>query len=207
MPGTERRFLFPLAAVVLVCAAPAGATTLETDMKCGRPDVEAVIKFPRESVSYDLEDHPDYKSAGRPLGLFGASHKLAYKGKIQAGCLKTLTVTIDVTPEIFLRSVYRKKSKKCARQLVLDHEQGHARVARREYAKLEATIEKEVPRLFTHRKVPDNKTAEEHLTDALEGDILPAFQKRYNAAQEGFHGKLAQADIIKKKCRLVKRKR
>jgi len=64
-----------------------------------------------------------------------------------------------------------------------------------------------VPRLFTNRKVPDKETAEEHLKDALEGDILPKFQKAYNAAQKRFHGKLAQADIIKKKCRLVTRKR
>jgi len=152
MPGTQRRTLIPipipslipslipLAVAVVVWAGPAVAASLETDMKCSRPAVTAEIAFPRESVSYDLEEHPDYKSAGRPLGLFGASHKLAYQGKIQEGCLKNLTVSIDVAPEIYLRSIYRKKSKKCARQLVLDHEQGHARIARREYGKLAATI-------------------------------------------------------------------
>ena len=204
------RFLFIAVVAVSAALRPLASEArppLAADHNCPKPIVKAALDYPREQVVYDLERHPDFKRRGRPLGLFSAGHRIGYSGNIQGGCLRRLTVTIEVTPRIHLRAIYTKKSKKCARQLVLDHERRHGRVAKKEYQRLAADIKKLVVRLFAGKRVADVETAEAHLSEALDSRVLPQFRKRYDAAQDTFHGKLKQAEIVKKKCRLVKRKR
>ena len=72
---------------------------------------------------------------------------------------------------------------------------------------LAARIKKTAVKLFTGKKVPDVKTAGAALDTKLKTDVIPGFQKRYDAEQVGFHNKIARADIIRKSYRLVKRKR
>ena len=45
------------------------------------------------------------------------------------------------------------------------------------------------------------------LNAELDKGVYGRFLKKYNAAQDEFHDDLAQAKIIRKKCKLVKRKR
>lgn len=186
--------------------APAGAA-LKPDPKCQRPRVSSKAVYPREPVAYTLEKHPQFKSAGKPLGLFQARETIGYRIEIQGGCLKSLAVKITAQPAIFLRSIYKKKTRKCARQSVLSHERGHGRIAKKQYKVLAARIKKMAVKLFTGKKVPDVKTAGAALDAKLKTDVIPGFQKSYDAAQKGFHTKIAQADIIRKSCKLVKRKR
>jgi len=106
-----------------------------------------------------------------------------------------------------LRAIYTQKRKKCAGQVVLDHERGHGRVARREYGKLAAEIKALAGSLFANKRVPDVETVGARVSAALRGGVLAKFQERLDAAQKTYHGRLAQAEIVKKKCRLVERKR
>ena len=41
----------------------------------------------------------------------------------------------------------------------------------------------------------------------LDKGLYKRFRKKYNAAQDGFHEDLKQDSIVRKKCRLMKRKR
>ena len=213
MTGTRRlSILIPGLILGLILAlaggtvAPAGAA-LEPDPGCQKPVVSSKAVYPREPVAYTLEKHPQFKSAGRPLGLFQARETIGYRIEIQGGCLKSLAVKITAQPSIFLRSIYKKKTRKCARKSVLSHERGHGRIAKRQYKALAARIKKMAVKLFTGKKVPDVKTVGAALDAKLKADVIPGFQKRYDAAQKGFHTKIAQADIIRKSCKLVKRKR
>lgn len=214
MTGTRRQsILIPglipglILAVAGGAVAPVRAAVLEPDPNCKKPVVSSQAVYPREPVAYTLEKHPQFKSAGRPLGLFQARETIGYRIEIQGGCLKSLAVKITAQPAIFLRSTYKKKTKKCARKSVLSHERGHGRIAKKQYKALAARIKKTAVKLFTGKKVPDVKTAGTALDAMMKADVIPGFQKRYDAAQKGFHTKIAQADIIRKSCRLVKRKR
>jgi len=200
------------AVIALVAGLAAGAYSgptaadLKMDTRCGRPDIAAEVVFPTEPVAYDLEDHPEFAAKGRPLGLFSARHRIAYQARIAGGCLKKLAVTVTVEPRIHLRSIYKKKIKKCARSAVLDHEKGHARVARTEYASLARDIEKLAERVFANKRVPDAGAAKAAFSGALAGRFLGDFQARYDAAQDAFHAKLTSAELIRKNCRLSERK-
>ena len=214
MTGTRRlSILIPglIPALILAAAggavAPARAAILEPDPGCKKPVVSSQAVYPREPVAYTLEKHPQFKSAGKPLGLFQARETIGYRIEIQGGCLKSLAVKITAQPSIFLRSIYKKKTRKCARKSVLSHERGHGRIAKKLYRALAARIKKTAVKLFTGKKVPDVKTAGTALDAMMKADVIPGFQKRYDAAQKGFHTKIAQADIIRKNCKLVKRKR
>jgi len=210
MTGTRWLSFFILALIMAVAGwavAPARAAVLEPDPKCKMPVVSSKAVYPKERVSYTLEKHPRFKSAGKPLGLFQVREEIGYRIEIQGGCLKSLAVKITAQPAIFLRSTYKKKIKKCARKSVLSHERGHGRIAKKQYKVLAARIKKMAVKLFTGKKVPDVKTAGAALDAKLKTDVIPGFQKSYDAAQKGFHTKIAQADIIRKSCKLVKRKR
>ncbi len=187
-------------------AAPARAA-LEPDPRCKRPVVSSKAVYPREPVAYTLEKHPRFKSAGKPLGLFQARETIGYRIEIQGGCLKSLAVKITAQPAIFLRSIYKKKTRKCARKSVLSHERGHGRIAKKQYKALAARIKKTAVKLFTGKAVADVKTAATALDAKLKTGVIPGFQKRYDAAQKGFHSKIAQAELIRRGCKLVKRKR
>ena len=209
MTGTRWLSILILALFLAVAGgafASAGAA-LKPDPKCQKPRVSSKAVYPREPVAYTLEKHPQFKSAGKPLGLFQARETIGYRIEIQGGCLKSLAVKITAQPSIFLRSIYTKKTRKCARQSVLSHERGHGRIAKKQYKVLAARIKKMAVKLFTGKKVPDVKTAGAALDAKLKADVIPGFQKSYDAAQKGFHTKIAQADIIRKSCKLVKRKR
>ncbi|MCH7864168.1 MAG: hypothetical protein IIC56_02990 [Proteobacteria bacterium] len=195
-----------LLAVAGLAAAPAGAA-LKPDPKCGKPRVSSKAVYPKEPVSYTLEKHPEFKSAGKPLGLFQARESIGYRIEIQGGCLKSLAVKITAQPSIFLRSIYKKKTRKCARKSVLSHERGHGRIAKKQYKALAARIKKMAVKLFTGKAVPDVKTVGAELDAKLKTGVIPGFKKRYDAAQKGFHTKIAQAELIRRGCKLVKRKR
>ncbi|MAF95354.1 MAG: hypothetical protein CMM60_06325 [Rhodospirillaceae bacterium] len=204
----------PVAVIVLavfwgpsVAGAAAPLTPLAPDAKCQKPRVTSKMVYEREKVSYDLERQPNFRSAGRPLGWYYATDEIHYRGEIQGGCLKSLAITVKVLPAIKLRGIYKKKSKKCARQSILAHESRHGGVAKREYKKLAAAIKKLAARLFTGKSTPDVDTMAAALDAELDKGVYGRFVKKYTAAQDGFHDDLAQARIIRKKCRLVKRKR
>lgn len=190
-----------------VAGAAAPLTPLAPDAKCQRPEVKSKMAYEREKVSYDLERQANFRSAGKPLGWYYATDQIGYRMQVQGGCLKSLAVTVTVFPVIQLRGIYKKKSKKCARKSVLAHERRHSAVAKREYKKLAAAIKKLAARLFTGKSAPDVNTVAGALDAELGKGIYDRFRKKYNAAQDRFHDDLAQARIIRKKCRLVKRKR
>ncbi len=183
-----------------VAGAAAPLTPLAPDAKCQRPQVKSKMVYEREKVSYDLERQPNFRSAGRPLGWYYATDTIGYRMQVQGGCLKSLDITVKVSPVIQLRSIYKKKSKNCARKSVLAHERRHSTVAKREFKKLAA-------KLFTGKSAPDVDTVAGALDAELDKGIYDRFLKKYTAAQDRFHDDLAQARIIRKKCRLVKRKR
>jgi hypothetical protein len=54
-----------------------------------------------------------------------------------------------VFPVIQLRGIYKKKTKKCARKSILEHERRHSAVAKREFKKLANDIKKNC-----HQAVP-----------------------------------------------------
>ncbi len=190
-----------------VARAAAPLTPLAPDAKCQRPQVKSKMAYEREKVSYDLERQANFRSAGKPLGWYYATDQIGYRMQVQGGCLKSLDITIKVFPVIQLRSLYKKKSKNCARKSVLAHERRHSTVAKREYKKLAASIKKLAARLFTGKSAPDVDTVAGALDAELDKGIYDRFLKKYTAAQDRFHDDLAQARIIRKKCRLVKRKR
>lgn len=207
MTGARRLSILFLGLIMaLIVAAPAGAA-LEKDPKCKKPQVSSKAVYPKEPVAYTLEKHPQYKSAGKPLGLFQARETIGYRIEILGGCLQSLAVKITARPAIFLRSIYKKKNKKCARKSVLSHERGHGRIAKKQYKTFAARIKKTAMKLFTGKKVPDIKTAASALDAMMKADVIPGFKKRYDAAQKGFHTKIARAELIRRGCKLVKRKR
>ena len=163
--------------------------------------------YGREKVSYDLEKQANFRSAGRPLGWYYATNEVGYRMQIQGGCLKSLNITVKVFPVIQLRGIYKKKTKKCARKSILEHERRHSAVAKREFKKLANDIKKIAIRLFTGKSAPDVNTVAAALNGELDKGLYKRFRKKYNAAQDGFHDDLKQARIIRKKCRLVKSKR
>ncbi len=187
--------------------AAAPLTPLAPDAKCQRPQVKSKMAYEREKVSYDLERQSNFRSAGKPLGWYYATDEVGYRMQIQGGCLKSLDITIKVFPVIQLRGIYKKKSKKCARKSVLAHERRHSAVAKREFKKLANDIKKVAIRLFTGKSAPDVNTVAAALNGELDKGLYKRFRKTYKTAQDGFHDDLTQARIIRKKCRLVKRKR
>ena len=199
--------LVPALAVGAVLGpSDARAAPLAPDAKCRKPEVKSKMIYGREKVSYDLERQPNFRSAGKPLGWYYATDEVGYRMQIQGGCLKSLDIKVKVFPLIQLRSIYKKKRKKCARQSILEHERRHGKVAKREFRKLANDIKKVAIRLFTGKSAPDPNTAAA-LNGELDKGLYKRFRKKYNKAQEGFHDDLKQARIIRKKCRLVKRKR
>ena len=187
--------------------AAAPLTPLAPDAKCQRPQVKSKMAYEREKVSYDLERQANFRSAGKPLGWYYATDQIGYRMQVQGGCLKSLDITVKVFPVIQLRSLYKKKSKNCARKSVLAHERRHNAVAKREFKKLANGIKKVAAKLFTGKSAPDTNTVAAALNSELDKGLYKRFRKKYKAAQDGFHDDLAQARIIRKKCRLVKRKR
>ena len=163
--------------------------------------------YGREKVSYDLEKQANFRSARRPLGWYYATDEVGYRMQIQGGCLKSLNITVKVFPVIQLRGIDKKKTKKCARKSILEHERRHSAVAKREFKKLANDIKKIAIRLFTGKSAPDVNTVAATLNGELDKGLYKRFRKKYNAAQDGFHEDLKQASIIRKKCRLMKRKR
>ena len=53
----------------------------------------------------------------------------------------------------------------------------------------------------------DVNTVAAALNGEFDKGLYKRLRKKYNAAQDGFHEELKQARIIRKKCRLMKRKR
>ena len=202
------KILIPALVLAVFWGPPvARAAPLAPDAKCQKPQVKSKMVYEREKVSYDLERQANFRSAGKPLGWYYATDQIGYRMQVQGGCLKSLDITVKVFPVIQLRGIYKKKSKKCARKSVLAHERRHSAVAKREYKKLAAAIKKLAARLFTGKSAPDVNTVAAALNAELDKGIYDRFRKKYNAAQDRFHDDLAQARIIRKKCRLVKRKR
>ena len=196
-----------LAMAVFLGLSVARAAPLAPDANCQKPQVKSKMVYGREKVSYDLERQANFRSAGKPLGWYYATDEVGYRMQIQGGCLKSLDIKVKVFPVIQLRSIYKKKTKKCARKSILEHERRHSAVAKREYKKLAAAIKKLAARLFTGKSAPDVNTVAGALDAELDKGIYDRFLKKYTAAQDRFHDDLAQARIIRKKCRLVKRKR
>ena len=199
--------LVPALAVGAVWGLSAAAAPLAPDAKCQKPQVKSKMVYGREKVSYDLERQPNYRAEGKPLGWYYATDEVSYRMQLQGGCLKSLDITIKVFPVIQLRSIYKKKTKKCARKSILEHERRHSAVAKREFKKLGNDIKKVAIRLFTGKSAPDPNTVAAALNGELEKGLYKRFRKKYKTAQDGFHDDLKQARIIRKKCRLVKRKR
>ncbi|MCH7937572.1 MAG: hypothetical protein IH994_10865 [Proteobacteria bacterium] len=200
--------LVPALAVGAVWApSDARAAPLAPEAKCQKPLVKSKMIYGREKVSYDLERQPNFRSAGKPLGWYYATDEVGYRMQIQGGCLKSLDIKVKVFPVIQLRGIYKQKRKKCARQSILEHERRHSKVAKRQFKKLASDIKKVAIKLFTGKSAPDPNTAAAALNGELDKGLYRRFRKKYNAAQDGFHDDLKQARIIRKKCRLVKRKR
>ena len=200
--------LVPALAVAMAWGLSAArAAPLAPDAKCQKPQVKSKMVYGREKVSYDLERQANFRSAGKPLGWYYATDEVAYRMQIQGGCLKSLDIKVKVFPVIQLRSIYKKKTKKCARKSILEHERRHSKVAKREFKKLGNDIKKVAIRLFTGKSAPDPNTVAAALNGELDKGLYKRFRKKYKAAQDRFHDDLAQARIIRKKCRLVKRKR
>lgn len=196
-----------LAVAVMFGLSDARAAPLAPDAKCRKPEVKLKMIYGREKVSYDLERQPNFRAAGKPLGWYYATDEVGYGMKIQGGCLKSLDIKVKVFPVIQLRGIYKKKRKKCARQSILEHERRHGKVAKREFRKLAGDIKKVAIRLFTGKSAPDPDTVAGALNGELDKGLYERFRKKYSKAQDRFHDDLAQARIIRKKCRLVKRKR
>ena len=98
--------------------------------------------YGREKVCNDLEKQTNFHSAGWPLGWHYATDEVGHRMQIQGGCLKSLNITVNVFPVIQLWGIYKKKTKKCARKSILEHERCHSAVAKREFKKLANDIKK-----------------------------------------------------------------
>jgi hypothetical protein len=98
--------------------------------------------YGREKVSYDLEKQENFRSAGRPLGWYYATDEVGYRMQIEGGFLKSLNITVKVFPVIQLWGIDEKKTKKCARKSILEHERRHSAVAKWEFKKLANDIKK-----------------------------------------------------------------
>ena len=207
-PRLRLPILIPaLAVAVMFGLSAARAAPLAPDAKCRKPEVKSKMIYGREKISYDLERQPNFRSAGKPLGWYYATDEVGYRMQIQGGCLKSLDIKVKVFPVIQLRSIYKKKRKKCARQSILEHERRHGAVAKREFRKLAGDIKKVAIKLFTGKSAPDPNTVAAALNGELDKGLYERFRKKYNKAQDGFHDDRKQARIIRQKCRRVKRKR
>jgi hypothetical protein len=206
-PRLRLPILIAAFAVAVVWGLPAAATPLAPNAKCQKPQVKSKMVYGREKVSFDLERQPNYQSEGKPLGWYYAKDEVGYRMQIQGGCLKSLDIKVKVFPVIQLRGIYKKKNKKCARKSILEHERRHSKVAKREFRKLAADIKKVAIKLFTGKSAPNPNTVAAALNGELDKGLYKRFLKKYKKAQDGFHDDLKQARIIRKKCRLVKRKR
>ena len=144
------------------------AAALAPDAKCQKTPVQIENGLrARIKVSYDLEKQANFRSAGRPLGWHYATEEVGYRMQIQGGCLKSLNITVKVFPVIQLRGIYKKKTKKCARKSILEHERRHSAVARREFKKLANDIKKIAIRLFPDKSAPYVNT----VAAALNGEL------------------------------------
>jgi hypothetical protein len=179
---------------------------LERDRKCKKPKTTLKLLYGKEKVIYGFEDAPEAKAgSGRKLlGLFWANHGVGYEASLEANCVKSLAMELKVEPNIALKASLKKKVNWCIRKSALSHERGHAKVAKTHYKKLAKTIKNAAAKLFTGRRVPDFNTLATELDKKLNG-VMVKFRKRYSAAQDEFHGKLSRAEIVRKKCGLVKR--
>ena len=143
------------------------AAALVLDAKGQKPQVKSKMVYGREKVSYDLEKQANFRSAGRPLGWYYATDEVGYRMQIQGGCLKSLNITVKVFPVIQLRGIYKKKTKKCVRKSILEHERRHSAVAKREFKKLANDIKKIAIRLFPDKSAPYVNT----VAAALNGEL------------------------------------
>lgn len=159
-------------------------------------------------MRYDLASQPAFRAnrRGRIMGLFTVSAQIGYKAEIQASCVTRMEVRVEVRPSISLRKSLAKKASTCMRKITLDHEYGHARIARAHYKGLARRIEKMAAGMFRRKRVADVATLDRHFQAGLK-IRLAGFDKKYAAAQEEFHAKLQRADIIEKDCRLKKNRR
>jgi hypothetical protein len=143
------------------------AAALAPDAKCQKLQVKSKMVYGREKVCYDLEKQTNFRSAGWPLGWYYATDEVGYRMQIQGGCLKSLNITVKVFPVIQLRGIYKKKTKKCARKSILEHERRHSAVAKREFKKLANDIKKIAIRLFPDKSAPYVNT----VAAALNGEL------------------------------------
>ena len=142
--------------------------------------------YGREKVSYDLEKQANFRSAGRPLGWYYATDEVGYRMQIQGGCLKSLNITVKVFPVIQLRGIYKKKTKKCARKSILEHERRHSAVAKREFKKLANDI-KQLPSGCSPVKArPTVNTVAAALNGELDKGLYKRFRKSTTPPRTGF---------------------
>ena len=106
--------------------------------------------------------------------------------QIQGGCLKSLNITVKVFPVIQLRGIDKKKTKKCARKSILEHERRHSAVAKREFKKLANDIKKIVIRLFTGKSESDVNTVAAALNGELDKGLYKRFRKSTTPPRTGF---------------------
>ncbi len=192
--------------VVVLLVGSAQAAGLTPDVRCQPPKVKVKTAFAREKVSYDIEHQPGFVRAGKPLGWYRVRDRIGYEGKTAKGCVVELLVRIKVQPEIALRSGYKKKSGRCAGQIVLAHERRHGKVAKAEYTKLAELLKKAVRKLFAGVRVDSFDAVSAAIQAKLDGGTYARFLKSYDAAQDRFHARLKSARIVKKKCKLVNRR-
>jgi hypothetical protein len=115
--------------------------------------------------------------------------------------VESIKVVVQVTGSISLCKSLALKANRCKRQITLDHEYGHARIARAHYKGLGRSLEEMVSVMFRRKRVEDFATLGRHFN--IGRDILMAgFKKRYKRAQAEFHAKLKRSDIIEKDCHL-----
>ncbi len=200
-----QRFIWTLLIFVVLPGDAGARTALKADRRCAGPKTSARMIHGREKVGYDLASQPAFKAnrRGRMMGLFSASAEIDYKTEILAGCVKAMRVRIQVFPKIFLRKSLAKKANICMRKITLDHEYGHARIARAYYKGLARQVEIMVSVMFKRKRVDGFATLERHFRAGLK-ILLAGFHKRHDAAQDEFHAKLKRDDIIEKNCRLKK---
>ncbi len=200
-------FLLSVALGIPTAAGPATAAALQTDTRCKKPAATAKLVYAKNKIGYGLEKLPEYREErrGKLLGLFWADARVRRQVTIEGGCLVGVDLSVEVEPHIELKSTLKKKFNRCTRQATLDHEKRHGQVARKHYKRLPAKIEAMTVRLFTGKRVPDFETFESRFEPELE-KVMKRFNRKYAAAQQGFHDELAEARIIRKKCSLKKRK-
>jgi hypothetical protein len=122
------------------------------------------------------------------------------------GCLTILDFTINVRPVIALLKGYKKKNKKCARSLIIQHERLHHKSASAEFRRLAKSVKKMLVSAFTGKAIPGEAALQEAIAGQLNEDFIVSFNEKLRRGFEAFHRQLAKAKIIKKGCKLVKRK-